>query len=50
MKKKNPFPLGKDVLWDSVRATKWDAKMRRRHRRQLAWKAFKDYLKELWGN
>jgi hypothetical protein len=50
MKKKNPFPRGKDVLWDSVRATKWDAKMRRRHRRLIAWKALKDYLKELWGN
>ena len=50
MRKKNPFPLGKDILWDSVRASKWDAKMRRKHRRAVAWKAFKDYMKEIFNN
>ena len=47
---RNPFPLGRDILVDSVLRSKWDKQLRRRHRRKMAWKAIKDYLKELWGD
>lgn len=48
-KKQNPYPLGQDILVNEIQRTRFDKKMRRRLRRQRAWAAVKDWLRELWG-